>query len=116
MASWEDYGAGLSAVLMGLAALVGAILRPTWNLLRRQRNDTEPPPSPLGPIDLLIRDLHHWHAPDHAGEQSWKGHDISASLERIAREQDLQFRELGNLQDRQMELLREIATILKQRR
>ncbi len=91
----------VTAIMIGVAAIVGAVLRPVLDNLRgapRHRSchldDTS---------SSQLRDLHVWHAPDHHGEQGWRGHAIERGIESLVERQSEStelLRELVELQKR----------------
>ena len=76
------WGAFLTPLLIGIAAIVGAVARPLFGSLKG-RNYCLVTPAALIQLD----DLHDWHGPDSKGEQGWRGNAIERKLDALRAEQ-----------------------------
>lgn len=92
--------AGIATALMiGVAAIVGAVIRPVLDNLRgTQRRSCHLDET----ASAQLRDLHVWHGPDHHGEQGWRGAGIERAIELLT-----------DGQREHTELLRELVEIAK---
>lgn len=97
-----NHWAGIvTALMIGVAAIVGAVLRPVLDSLRGTARTKSCRLDDAA--NSQLRDLHAWHAPDQHGEQGWRGAGIERGITDLVeaqREATELLRELVELQRR----------------
>jgi hypothetical protein len=101
----------ITALLIGIAAIVGAFARPLF-----QNLFTSKPYCHMNEAaQHHIADLHDWHGPDHQGEQGWRGHGIERRLASMEETQAKGFEDMRNGQTKVSGLLRELITVTQRK-
>jgi hypothetical protein len=117
----EDIGAIITAVLIGTAAIIGAIARPLFDtvvLRKRTNNNPEVKPAECGVPEatiVQIHDLHSWHGPDHQGQQGWRGHGIENHLVTMEESLGAGFGSLREGQSEVSTLLRDLIKVTREK-
>jgi len=71
------------SILIGLAAIIGAIARPYFGSFRQKAVEIC---HFRGDPATKLEQVHAWHSPDHHGEQGWRGHGLEQRLDALQQE------------------------------
>jgi len=105
-----QWGALITATLIGTAAIVGAFARPLFEHIFRARKL----PCSMSETALLqIDELHEWHGPDHMGEQGWRGHGMERRIEQLEASAVTGLKSLRDGQSEVADLLRTLIELQK---
>lgn len=105
----EDHGlsALITAALVGVATIVGAVLKPLFDFLRGRKNGH------ASKSETHIDEMHGWLSPNQDGIQSWRGHEIKNAVDRTRTSQETHFQKLHEANARADQALAEQTKAIK---